>query len=65
LNSERALQLPHERDESPRAETPGERGPRARIRQAAADVEHGLIDTEARGTPSNVPRPRPRVRRAA
>lgn len=59
------LQLPHERDESPRSETPGQRGPRGRVRQAAVDVERGLIDTEARGTPSNVPNSSTRKPRSA
>jgi hypothetical protein len=54
--SEVGLQLPHERDESPMPEAGGVRGPRDKIRQAARDIERGLIDTEARGTPSNVPR---------
>ena len=58
LPSEAELQLPHERDQSPRSEASGTHGPRDRIRQAARDVARGLIDTEARGTPSNVPRPR-------
>lgn len=51
---EGALRLPHERDESPQPER-GVSGPRDRIRQAARDVADGLVDTEARGTPSNVP----------
>lgn len=51
-----ALMLPHERDETALPEAPEGRGDRRRVRQAALDVEHGLVDTEARGTPSNVPR---------
>jgi len=58
LPSEVGLQLPHERDESPLPETGAVRGPRDKIRQAARDIERGLVDTEARGTPSNVPRSR-------
>ena len=58
LPSEVGLQLPHERDESPMPEAGATRGPRDKIRQAARDVERGLVDTEARGTPSNVPRGR-------
>jgi hypothetical protein len=63
LPSEAGLQLPHERDESPQPETSGAHGPRDGIRQAARDVERGLVDTEARGTPSNVPGPVRRGRR--
>jgi hypothetical protein len=44
-------------------EAGGVRGPRGKIRQAARDIERGLIDTEARGTPSNVPRSRGSGRR--
>jgi hypothetical protein len=62
LPSERGLRLPHERDESPNT---GPHPPRPEIQQAARDVERGLVDTEARGTPSNVPRGRGRRRRSA
>ena len=58
LPSDTKLQLPHERDETAHPETPGLDGPRDRIHQAARDVARGLVDTEARGTPSNVPSPR-------
>jgi hypothetical protein len=48
--------LPHERDEAaipePRESVVRNR---KRIRQAARDVKRGLKDTEARGTPTNVP----------
>jgi hypothetical protein len=52
-----ALPLPHERDENAAlgGETPGQVRPR--IRQAQVDVERGLVDTERRGTPSDVPAP--------
>lgn len=52
-----ALPLPHERDEAaaPGGETTGKVRPR--IRQAQLDVEHGLVDTERRGIPSDVPAP--------
>lgn len=65
LPSESGLQLPHERDQSPHSEDSGMHGPRDTIRQAARDVARGLVDTEARGTPSNLPRPtrRGRLRR--
>ena len=53
------LALPHERDEVPGAEdvadAPG--GPRAIVDQAARDIRRGLIDTEARGVPTDVPGP--------
>lgn len=59
----KGLRLPHERDE---ARDPFDDvgavpapGPRQVIEQAASDVSHGLIDTEGRGTPSNVPAPGP------
>jgi hypothetical protein len=58
----RPLRLPHERDESPQSEKQGVSGPRDRIRQAARDLDRGLVDTEARGTPSNVTRRRSRRR---
>lgn len=41
--------LPHERDESP--EGVQHQKPRSVIRQAAADVEQGLVDTDLRATP--------------
>lgn len=52
-----ALPLPHERDEDSvlAGETPGKVRPR--IRQAQLDVERGLVDTERRGIPSDVPAP--------
>lgn len=39
---------PHERDESPDGQ---DQEPRGIMKQAASDLEQGLIDTEARGTP--------------
>jgi len=53
----KALPLPHERDESAALsrEIPGTVRPR--IRQAQFDVERGLVDTERRGIPSDVPAP--------
>ena len=57
----RRMLLPHERDE---AAIPEPRKLVARnrrvIRRAARDVEHGLVDTEARGTPNDVPAPKRR-----
>ena len=60
------LLLPHERDEAAIAE-PQRVVARHRklVRQALRDVEHGLVDTEARGTPSNVPVERAPTRRRA
>lgn len=39
--------LPHERDEAPDAHPPP---PRSVIRQAASDLEQGLVDTDLHGT---------------
>lgn len=52
-----ALPLPHERDEDAAlgGEAPGRARPR--IRQAQLDVARGLVDTECRGIPSDVPAP--------
>lgn len=63
LPDEVGLQLPHERDQSAQPEAGAVHGPREKIRQAARDVADGLIDTEARGTPSNLPRPSGRRQR--
>jgi hypothetical protein len=41
--------LPHERDESPEGAT--HQKPRSVIRQAAEDIERGLVDTDRRATP--------------
>ncbi len=41
--------LPHERDESPQGES--QQKERSVIRQAAEDVEQGLVDTDLRGKP--------------
>lgn len=56
--SDQCQRLPHERDESPDKRADGEREAipdRAVMEQAAADVERGLRDTEARGIPSDPP----------
>jgi hypothetical protein len=49
--------LPHERDESARAtgrhEKPARTG--ADIAQAGEDVERGLVDTDRRGVPNDLP----------
>ena len=42
--------LPHERDESPDS-TATTTGPRGVIRQAANDLQRGLVDTDLRGIP--------------
>lgn len=49
------MSLPFERDESP--DDAAGTGPRAIIEQAARDVGRGLVDTDRRGTPSDVPGP--------
>ncbi len=58
--------LPHERDERSATERETPSAPQPRIRQAQADVERGLVDTERRGIPSDVPAPdgNPRRERA-
>jgi hypothetical protein len=54
--------LPHERDESARAT--GDRLKEkpipsdGRITQARKDVEEGLVDTDRRGVPNDLPKPR-------
>ena len=52
--------LPHERDESACAtgkhEKPARTG--SSIEQAGKDVERGLVDTDRRGVPSDVPKPK-------
>ncbi|MGH8619686.1 MAG: hypothetical protein ACREUW_18515 [Burkholderiales bacterium] len=53
----RSLHLPHERDESAAGAQDAPAVPRPRIRQAQLDVERGLVDTERRGIPSDVPAP--------
>ena len=40
--------MPHERDESPDGQ---DRQPRGVMKQAAADIEQGLVDTDRRATP--------------
>lgn len=46
--SDGAKRLPHERDESPEGHAPKERSV---MRQAASDLEQGLVDTDRRATP--------------
>jgi hypothetical protein len=56
--SDKGQRLPHERDEAPDARADGEQEPipdRHVMEQAADDLERGLVDTEARGIPSNPP----------
>ncbi len=57
------LALPHERDEAPEGQRgdPGAapEGPREVIEQAQRDIRRGLVDTERRGVPSDVPGPHP------
>lgn len=59
------MPLPHERDETA-SKAPPAAELRSDMRRAARDVASGGIDTEARGTPSDVPRgttPPPRSRK--
>ena len=61
------MRLPHERDEASQPQTDervAPRGPTEVIEQAARDVERGLVDTERRGTPSDLPAPRRPRRRS-
>ena len=49
---------PHERDESPQSQPTGSAptDPRREdIGQASADIERGLVDTDRRGTPDDIP----------
>ena len=52
------MRLPHERDESPRQAAEAPAGPTEVMKQAARDIERGLVDTERRGIPNDVPAPR-------
>jgi hypothetical protein len=53
------LLLPHDRDEttgsSSTASATAHQESRDTVKQAVADIEHGLKDTERRGIPSDVP----------
>ena len=53
----RTARLPHERDESARGTGKHEKPARTggSIAQAGEDVERGLIDTERRGVPNDLP----------
>jgi hypothetical protein len=60
------MRLPHERDESPHQAADPARAPAGsteKVEQAARDIERGLVDTERRGTPNDVPAPERRVRK--
>lgn len=48
MSNDGVKRQPHERDETPDAQ---DQEPRGIMKQAASDLEQGLIDTEARGTP--------------
>ena len=56
VRTDRHALLPHERDQAaipePRKSVARNRKP---IRQATRDINRGLSDTEARGTPTNIP----------
>ena len=57
------MRLPHERDESPLQGADPSRAPAEVIKQAARDIARGLVDTERRGTPNDVPGPKGRGRK--
>ncbi|HWI15943.1 MAG TPA: hypothetical protein VNT02_16875 [Burkholderiales bacterium] len=49
---------PHERDESPESQPTGSSSSDPRrddIGQASEDIERGLVDTDRRGTPDDIP----------
>lgn len=49
---------PHERDESPESQPTGSSPTdpaRADMGQASEDIERGLVDTDRRGTPDDIP----------
>ncbi len=46
VKNDGVMRLPHERDESPDAQN---LLPRASMKQAASDLEHGLVDTDLHG----------------
>jgi hypothetical protein len=48
VRSDDGKRLPHERDESPEGHP---NKTRSVIKQAASDLEQGLVDTDLRGTP--------------
>lgn len=48
IENDQVKRQPHERDEAPDAQ---DQRPRGVIRQAAEDIEHGLVDTDLRNTP--------------
>jgi hypothetical protein len=61
------MRLPHERDESPLQGADRSRmraGTTDVIEQAARDIARGLVDTERRGTPSDVPGPKRRWKKS-
>jgi hypothetical protein len=49
VDKDAGKRLPHERDESPEGAV--HQKPRSVIRQAAEDIERGLVDTDSRATP--------------
>ncbi|MGZ5121916.1 MAG: hypothetical protein ACXWCY_22340 [Burkholderiales bacterium] len=55
---ERNPKMPHERDESARSNAPDDQpqpASKGRVEQAHDDVNRGLIDTDRRGTPDDIP----------
>jgi hypothetical protein len=48
IQNDGVKRMPHERDESPDGQ---DKAPRGVMKQAAADIAQGLVDTDLRGTP--------------
>jgi hypothetical protein len=48
IENDGVKRMPHERDESPDGQ---DKEPRGVMKQAAADLAQGLVDTDLRGTP--------------
>ncbi|WP_426175124.1 hypothetical protein [Massilia sp. TWR1-2-2] len=48
IENDGGKRMPHERDESPDGQ---DEDPRGVMKQAASDLEQGLVDTDLRGTP--------------
>jgi hypothetical protein len=48
VKNDGAKRMPHERDESPDAQSPK---PRSVMKQAAADIDSGMVDTDLHNQP--------------
>jgi hypothetical protein len=67
VKNDGAKRMPHERDESPDAQSPK---PRSVMKQAAADIDSGMVDTDLhnrpgvqKAKPSATARPQANVKR--